>query len=152
MKHPPWMPEMPSDLLQTVAQELPSLVEESLRLNGLSRSRWFQATEGKVYLRVNRRALEEGARELSPVLELASIELHPSHRGKGIFKEVLAHLEQQAVALGRGVFVENTLEDILEGALGRYGYHRRQHVEPPCFWKGHDELAVAHRPRSCPRP
>ena len=27
-------------------------------MSGLSRSRWFQAAEGKVYLRVNRRALE----------------------------------------------------------------------------------------------
>ncbi len=143
---------MPSDLLQTVARELPSLLEESQRLSGLSRSRWFQAAEGKVYLRVNRRALEDGARELSPVLELASIELHPACRGKGIFREILTHLEKQAVELGHGVFVENTLEDILEGALDRYGYHRRKHVEPPCFWKGHDELAAQHRPRSAPRP
>lgn len=141
---------MSTSLLAAVEQGLPSLLEESQRFRSMCRSRWFEGDDGKVFLRVNRRYL--AADTILPVLELATIEVAEQCRGQGVFRQVLEHLEKQAVTLGRGVFVENTLEPILEAAMERYGYHRRANDELPSFWLGPEELAAKHQPRRSPRP
>lgn len=131
---------MPLALLQQVETTVDELLTETEQFHGLSRSRWAYGAEGKVFLRVNRRCLQPGSSEMMPVIELATIDIEEGHQGKGLFRKVLTCLEAKAVAAGRGVFVENTVNEILEDAMRRYGYQQREHCEPPCFWKGPAEL------------
>lgn len=133
-------------LLDLIRQGLPALEKESASMSGATRTCWFEGREGKVYLRVSRRAFD-GQAGLVPVVDLANVEVAAPFRGRGVFRELLAALEEQAAALGRGIFVENVFSETLEAALHRYGYHRLDHFGNVCFWK---PLDMGSRPSPPP--
>ena len=120
----------------------------------MPRSDRASGAEGAVYLRLARRCLPQAPDKLSPVLDLASIDVEHYMRRQGIFNDVLAVFEEKAAASGRGVFVENVASRHLMNCLPRKGYELVMAGESPCFLKPHAVLVAeleAQQLASAPR-
>lgn len=119
-----------------VGEQIDELVSQHNKTRMFARSSWKHGKEGKIYLRASRRLL--GGKVLDTI-DLATVELHEEFWGKGVFSQVLAQVERKAAEHGRAVFVENVLNPIIDGALRRRGYCRRDD-ELSSYWKTQEQL------------
>lgn len=112
---------------------------------GFARTTWIYGKEAHVFVRATKRVLPQNNGENAMVftLDLASIDVMEKYQNKGVFRQVLQEVERVAALHGRSVYVESILNDILEQALPRYGYHLLPHSLPPAFYKSSSELQQA---------
>ena len=89
--------------------------------NDSLRNAWLDEPNMKVYVRRSIRYLAD-IPNLSPCLDIASIEVDEDHRGNGVFTAFLDRFEQEAKKLNRVVFVESILEPRLYQYLLTRGY------------------------------
>lgn len=78
--------------------------------------------------------------EVIPSIDVANIEIDEEYQGKGLFKELLSEIEIKAEQLGRCVYVESVLNDMLINVLPRYGYEEVHGSIPPSFVKLKNEV------------
>ena len=72
------------------------------------------------YMRRSERGLDRG--ELTPCLDIGSVEVDSDHWGRGNFTKFLALVEKAAASEKRAVFIENIQHPWLANALRRRGY------------------------------
>lgn len=95
------------------------------------RNAWIAGPNGvfRVYARNSRRTLHP-TRAFFPMLDLATIEVHPDYQRKGIFTKFLTDLEQQ---VDRPLYIENILNpDLVRFLTRRKGWridNYRDHLE-----------------------
>ena len=144
---------MKFELSRATANSLDRLLAESSASKfQVPRSERASGPEGAVYFRLSRRCLPQAPGELTPVLDLASIDVEHYMRRQGIFNDVLAVLEEKAAESGRGVFVENVASRHLMECLPRKGYELVMVGESPCFLKPHAVLVAELEARQAPAP
>lgn len=91
---------------------------------------WLEWPDAKLYLRVSRRSVGNGM--FGRHLDIASVEVSPFRRGRGIFKEIREIVE----SFGYPVYVESVLEKRLRGHLLKHGYQETMHSDvAPSFVK-----------------
>ena len=137
-------------LLIEASRGLADLLEQSNRYGEIARSGWFYGDEGKVYLRVAQRALPSDRTRLTPVIDLANVELLEEYRGTGVISALFERLEQTCAATGRALYVENVFSDRLHAMLQARGYHIREDVSPPSYWS-HPDVSPASGSSRRPR-
>lgn len=111
-------------LIKQVGAQIPKSVE-------------YRCSQFRVYLRAGRRLEPEG-RKFIPAITVASIDVAAKQRNKGVFRTLLAWLENRASALGYGaVFVDQVHSNILLESLPRSGYVRVASTDELeyIFWK-----------------
>lgn len=128
-------------LIEEIVQQLDQLVEENDKSPMFSRSRWIVGQEGKIFLRASKRLLDYELGTPEKAIDLATIDLDEEYHGQGLWSQILEVLEQHAVRHNRALFVENVLNDRIEGSLLRRNYRRRDDCEPYSYWKRANELA-----------
>jgi hypothetical protein len=115
-------------------------IEEWLRQQvdqQIPRSQEFRSRQFTVYMRAGRRLEPEG-RAFIPAITVARIDVNAKQRNTGVFRTLLAWLENRAKVIGYGaVFVDQVHSPILVESLPRNGYIRVASTDP-CeyiFWK-----------------
>ena len=92
-------------------------------------------------------ALPSDRTRLTPVIDLANVELQEACRGQGVFSALFDQLEQTCAATGRALYVVNVFSDRLHARLQSRGYQIREDVSPPSYWR-HTEPHPARNPSS----
>ena len=103
------------------------------------RNQWMAEKYIKVYVRKSNRYIQEVKYEF---LDLASVEVCESQRGKGIFSEFFSRFEKQAKKSDRGVYVESILEKRFVNFFSKLGYKfvPNTNMECPTMYKLYEML------------
>jgi hypothetical protein len=121
--------------------KLRDLIEEAEAKHCLGIRRWLEAPEGKIYVRVGMRKLEDVDQM---VVYLANVEIDQKWRRRGLFNELVRRAEICAVMYSCGLFIENTLDEHLERSLPRHGFKQLPYSVPPSFYKTRVRLREEH--------
>lgn len=100
-----------------------------------------------MFFRVAQRALPSNPTQLTPVIDLANIELHEPFRGQGLFSRLLDQVEKTCGLSSRALYVENVFADHVHAALLRRGYQQRTDQSPPSYFKDASAFTPPRRRR-----
>lgn len=123
--------------MKKLKEEVLSWIDSASQENRRSVSQWVYADDGKLFIRLTNRYINN---EVIPSIDVANIEIDEEYQGKGLFKELLSEIEIKAEQLGRCVYVESVLNDMLINVLPRYGYEEVHGSIPPSFVKLKNEV------------
>lgn len=110
-------------------------------LSSTLRNAWIAEKHMKVYVRRSMRLINVGE-EMSPCLDLATVEVSEKHRGKGILTAFLKRFEAEAKNQKRAVYIESILNPRLYDYLLENGYTRVPLSSDisPCVFKKHLDI------------
>lgn len=110
--------------------------------NSSHRNRWFEYDQFKIYMRKSRRFFNKPASrymaDYEQTLDLATIEVHPDYRGKGVFKSILARVEDilDSYPEYQLLYIENVGDKRFQRFFEGRGFLKRSGFgDEDCFYK-----------------